>query len=160
MPGPSPGIFLPNSEFPMPSPTVQIAETDAQIAACFPVMHELRPHLQDAAELVQRVKRQRQEGFVLAYAADDNGVPAACIGFRRQERLVHGPMIYVDDLVTTSTGRSRGYGAVLLDWVEALAKSEGRKVVDLDSGTHRTEAHRFYFRQRYSISAFHFLKKV
>jgi len=140
--------------------TVHIADTDAKIAACFPVMHELRPHLKDAAELVARVQRQQQEGFVLAYAADGNGVPAACIGFRRQERLVHGPLIYVDDLVTTATGRSRGFGAVLLDWVEALAKAEGRKVVDLDSGTHRTEAHRFYFRQRYSISSFHFLKHI
>src|SRR3546814_12105035 len=95
----------------MSSPTVHIADTDAKIAACLPVMHELRPHLKDAAELVQRVKRQQQEGFVLAWAAGDDGQPAACIGFRRQERLVHGPMIYVDDLVTTSTGRSRGYGA-------------------------------------------------
>ena len=144
----------------MSSPVVHVADTDEKIAACFPVMHELRPHLHDAAELVTRVKRQQQEGFVLAYAAGDNGVPAACIGFRRQERLVHGPLIYVDDLVTSATGRSRGYGAVLLDWVEALAKSEGRKLVDLDSGTHRTEAHRFYFRQRYSITAFHFQKKV
>ena len=59
-----------------------------------------------------------------------------------------------------ATGRSRGYGALLLDWVEDVAKHEGRKVVDLDSGTHRTEAHRFYFRQRYSISSFHFLKHI
>lgn len=144
----------------MSAPTVHIADTDEKIAACFPVMHELRPHLKDAAELVERVKRQQKEGFVLAYAAGAEGVPAACMGFRRQERLVHGPLIYVDDLVTSATGRSRGYGAVLLDWIEALAKGEGRKVVDLDSGTHRTEAHRFYFRQRYSITAFHFQKKV
>ncbi len=144
----------------MQNAKVEIADTDEKIAACFPVMHELRPHLKDAAELVARVKRQHGEGFVLAYAADGNGVPAACIGFRRQERLVHGPLIYVDDLVTTATGRSRGYGALLLDWVEGIAKDEGRKVVDLDSGTHRAEAHRFYFRQRYSISSFHFLKKL
>src|SRR3546814_8628926 len=69
----------------MSSPTVHIADTDAKIAACFPVMHELRPHLKDAAELVQRVKRQQQEGFVLAWAAGDDGQPAACIGFRRSE---------------------------------------------------------------------------
>lgn len=144
----------------MQNAKVEIADTDAKIAACFPVMHELRPHLKDAADLVARVKRQHKEGFVLAYASDGNGVPAACIGFRRQERLVHGPLIYVDDLVTTATGRSRGYGALLLDWVEGIAKHEGRKVVDLDSGTHRAEAHRFYFRQRYSISSFHFLKHI
>ncbi len=141
-------------------PAIHIAETDEQIAACFPILHQLRPHLKDRAELVARVKLQKQEGYVLAYAADEAGDPAACIGFRRQNRLVHGKVIYVDDLITSETGRSLGYGAALLDWVEALAKHEGFKAVDLDSGTHRTEAHRFYFRQRYAISAFHFLKRI
>lgn len=144
----------------MTGPSIHIAETDEQIEACFPVMHELRPHLKDAAELLRRVRRQQQEGYVLAYAADGNGVPAACMGFRRQERLVHGKVIYVDDLVTSPTGRSRGYGAALLDWLEALAAEEGFKAVDLDSGTQRTEAHRFYFRQRYAITSFHFLKRI
>ena len=36
---------------------VHIADTDDKIAACFPVMHELRPHLTDAADLVARVRR-------------------------------------------------------------------------------------------------------
>ncbi|HEX6960035.1 MAG TPA: GNAT family N-acetyltransferase [Ferrovibrio sp.] len=144
----------------MQKPAVHIADTDEKIAACFPVMHELRPHLKDAAELVERVRRQQQQGFVLAYATDGDGLPAACMGFRRLDRLAHGAVIYVDDLVTRASGRSRGFGALLLDWVEALARKEGRQVVDLDSGTHRTEAHRFYFRQRYSISSFHFVKKL
>ena len=141
-------------------PDIRIAETDDEIAACFPVLHQLRPHLKDKAELVSRVKLQNQEGYVLAYALDESGLPAACIGFRRQNRLVHGKVIYVDDLITTETGRSLGYGAALLGWVEAIAKQEGFKAVDLDSGTQRIEAHRFYFRQRYAISAFHFLKRI
>ncbi|WP_298725325.1 GNAT family N-acetyltransferase [uncultured Ferrovibrio sp.] len=143
----------------MTKPSVQIADTDEKIAACFPVIHELRPHLKDAAELVARVKRQQKEGFQLGYV-EEAGKPVACIGFRRQERLVHGPLIYVDDLATLSSVRSKGYGAIMLDWVEALAKSEGRKVVDLDSGTHRVDAHRFYHRQRYTIVSFHFVKRV
>ena len=35
------------------------AETDAEVAACFPVMTLLRPHLTGADELVARVGRQR-----------------------------------------------------------------------------------------------------
>lgn len=144
----------------MEQPDILIAKTDEQIAACFPVMHELRPHLKDAAELVTRVKRQHKEGYVLVYAADGNGVPAACMGFRRQERLVHGKVIYVDDLVTSATGRSRGYGKALLDWLEDLAKAEDFKAIDLDSGTQRVDAHRFYLRERFIISSFHFLKRL
>jgi len=144
----------------MSSVDIRVAETDDQIAACFPVMHELRPHLKDAAELVSRVKLQQQEGYVLAYSAGVDGKPAGCMGFRRQNRLVHGPVIYVDDLVTLAAARSGGHGAALLKWLEVLAKGEGIKVIDLDSGTHRTDAHRFYLRERFAITAFHFLKRI
>jgi GNAT superfamily N-acetyltransferase len=147
-------------ENPMSRPTIQIADTDEKIAACFPVIYELRPHLKDAAELVERVRRQQREGYVLAYSLGTDGKPAGCMGFRRQERLVHGRVIYVDDLVTLAGQRSGGHGAALLDWLQALAKAEGFTAVDLDSGTHRTDAHRFYLRQRFAITAFHFLKKV
>ncbi len=141
------------------SPVI-IAESDAQIAACFAALHELRPHLKDAADLIARVRRQQQEGYVLAYIAAADGQAVACLGFRRQERLVHGKVIYVDDLVTRASERSKQHGAVLLDWVEALARKEGFGVVDLDSGTQRLDAHRFYHRQKYTVSAFHFLKRV
>lgn len=139
---------------------VHIAGTDEEIAACFRVIRELRPHLKDAEDLLARVKRQRREGYGIGYIRDEAGSVVACIGFRRQERLAYGPLIYIDDLATLSSARSRGFGAALLDWVEALAQREGRKIIDLDSATHRLEAHRFYLRQRYAISSFHFLKKV
>ena len=108
---------------------------------------------------MDRVQRQGLEGYQLAYVAEGD-VPVACIGFRRQERLTHGPLFYVDDLITLPRVRSNGYGAQLLDWVEALAREEGRRVVDLDSGTERERAHRFYFRQGYHIAGYHFVKRL
>jgi GNAT superfamily N-acetyltransferase len=139
---------------------IQVAETDDQIAACFPVLHELRPHLKDAAELVTRVRLQQKEGYVLAYSVGSDGKPAGCMGFRRQNRLVHGAVIYVDDLVTLGNQRSAGHGKALLAWLEELARAEGYGAIDLDSGTQRVDAHRFYLRERFIISSFHFLKKV
>jgi len=140
--------------------SILIAETDEQIAACFSVMTDLRPHLKDAAELVSRVRLQQQEGYVLAYSTGADSKPAGCMGFRRQNRLVHGKVIYVDDLVTLADKRSSGHGKALLDWLQELAKREGFNAVDLDSGTQRVHAHRFYLRERFTISSFHFLKKV
>ena len=45
------------------------AEGTAQIAACFPVMRELRPHLRSAEELIERVSRQRQDAGYRILAA-------------------------------------------------------------------------------------------
>ncbi len=69
------------------------ADTDGDVAACFPVMVLLRPHLHNAAELVARVTRQRAEGYrILAALRDRDSVALA--GYP-----IHGRVIYVDDLV-------------------------------------------------------------
>ena len=139
--------------------TVQLANTDADLAACFPVMKELRPHLKDAADLVAAVRRMEKEFYAIAYVAA-GGRPVACMGFRASEMLARGIHYYVDDLVTLPGARSHGHGRTLLDWLEAKAKAEGKVALHLESGTHRIDAHRFYFRQRFHIGSFHFLKKL
>ena len=138
---------------------VEIARTDAELAACFPVMKELRPHLKDAAAFIAAVRRMEKESYAVAFVAE-GGRPVACMGFRAAEMLARGAHYYVDDLVTLPTARSHGHGAALLDWIEARAKAEGKAGVHLESGTQRIDAHRFYFRQRYHVSSFHFQKKL
>ena len=80
------------------------------------------------------------------------------MGFRDCEMLHRNQSFYVDDLVTLPDVRSKGYGAILLDWLEARAKREGKGNIHLDSGTQRVHAHRFYLRQRFVITSFHFVK--
>jgi hypothetical protein len=61
------------------------AETDAEVAACFPVMVQLRPHLASAEELVARVARQRETGYCILAAWCD-GKPVALAGYREAFR--------------------------------------------------------------------------
>src|SRR5580692_9350350 len=89
------------------------AETPDEIAACFPVMRSLRPHLTGPDELVERVTRQREAGYRLLAGWRD-GVPVALAGYRVEENLIHGRFIYVDDLVTADGERRGGVGAKLL----------------------------------------------
>ena len=67
-----------------------------------------------------------------------------------------GRTLYVDDLVTDAGLRSQGHGEAMLTWLIALAKEAGCTTFMLDSGTHRHEAHAFYFRHGLRISDFHF----
>ena len=48
-----------------------------QIAACFPLMRQLRPHLVDEAAFVAQIIRQQTEGFRLLVAGE---VPPAAPG--------------------------------------------------------------------------------
>jgi GNAT superfamily N-acetyltransferase len=135
-------------------PTIQIATTDAEINRCFPVMHQLRPML-IAEEFVSRIQTQQAEGYQLAYLTHQNAI-AAVAGFRLQTLLWSGRTLYVDDLVTDAARRSRGHGEAMLNWLIALAREANCSTFMLDSGTHRNEAHAFYFRHGLRISDFHF----
>ena len=134
--------------------SIWIAETDAQIAACFPVMYELRPHL--AAEtFVRLVRAMQREGYVLA-ALEADGEVRAVAGFRINVLLARGKNLYVDDLVTAEASRSHAYGSRLLQWLIQYARDKDCDSFDLDSGVHRFRAHRFYFREGMHIGAYHF----
>jgi GNAT superfamily N-acetyltransferase len=134
---------------------VRIAETPEAIARCFGVMRELRPLLSSPEEFVAKVQQQQVEGFVLA-GLESEGEIVTVAGFRLQHMLVSGLTLYVDDLVTGDAFRSRGHGKTMLDWLIAYARERGCQTFSLDSGTHRREAHAFYFRERMRISSFHF----
>ena len=117
-------------------------------------MRQLRPALL-AEEFAARIQMQQAEGYQLAYV-EQGGVVATCAGFRLQTMLWAGKTLYVDDLVTDAAVRSQGHGEAMLQWLVALARDAGCSTFMLDSGTHRHEAHAFYFRQGLRISDFHF----
>lgn len=137
---------------------IQIALDDEEILRCYPVMAELRPHLQPQ-EFLQRVKKQSQiAGFRLAYLFDEE--VKAVTGFRVSECLASGKFLYVDDLVAKSTERSKGFGGELFDRIIEYAKAEECNEVQLDSRVHRFAAHRFYLNKRMIIEAHHFTMPV
>ncbi len=145
----------------MPNSTrIFLAETDTEIASCFPVMVQLRPKL-TPADFLARVRRQAAQGYKLA-ALESGGANGgrevrSLAGFRLLEMLYSGPQLYIDDLITDAASRSQQHGDKLFAWVRDYAVAHGCAQLHLDSGVHRRDAHRFYFRQRMFIDDFHFV---
>lgn len=131
------------------------AETDADIAATFDVMHQLRPHLERDG-YVARVRQLMASDGLRLLALRDGGVVRAVGTYRLMDMLYRGRLMYVDDLVTDETVRSRGYGARLVERLREEAKALGCNEIQLISRTTREGAHRFYFRQGFGIECFHF----
>ncbi|MDT5156397.1 MAG: hypothetical protein QOH51_754 [Acidobacteriota bacterium] len=135
-----------------------LAKEDDEIRSCYTVMAELRPHVQPE-EFLLRVRRQIEvAGYNLAYLTD--GEVKAVAGFRISECLAWGKFLYVDDLVSKSGDRSKGYGGDLFDWLVRYAKEEGCDQFHLDSGVQRFAAHRFYLNKRMAIECHHFGLKL
>ena len=134
---------------------IELADSDAQIAATFDVMRQLRSHLV-REEYVPRIRQlMNNDGFQLGALIDDGEVRAVA-GYRYMDMLYCGRLLYVDDLVTDERVRSRGYGSRLIDWLKAEARQRGCREVQLISRVTREEAHRFYFREGFGIECFHF----
>jgi GNAT superfamily N-acetyltransferase len=136
---------------------IEIAITDDQIDACYPVMSELRPHLL-RERFVLIVRDMMRDGYSLAFLADGGVVTVA--GFRIKRTLFCDRFMYVDDLVTAAAARSQGYGRRMLEWLDARARAEGCARLDLDSGMQRKDAHRFYQTNDMPISGYHFSRQL
>lgn len=132
----------------------QLATSRLQITECYPVISELRPHLDQDAFLSQ-VQRQMESGYQLAYIEVDRKVVAVA-GFRLSENLAWGRFLYVDDLVTLAAARSMGHGSALLEWLKRYGAEQGCKQLHLDSGVQRKAAHRFYEREGMNNTSLHF----
>jgi GNAT superfamily N-acetyltransferase len=135
-------VQMPNGQM---TESLRHAETDAEIAACFPVMRALRPHLSNAQELCARVRQQAKAGYrILAAWHGDEAIGLA--GYRPQENLIRGPFCYVDDLVVREDQRRTGLGARLLTAVGTEARARGLPHLVLDTDLSNALGQRFYFR--------------
>ena len=130
------------------------ADSDAEIADCYDVMAELRPHI-GREEFLPLIRRMQDDGFRLACIRAEGRVVAVA-GYRFSTNLFYGHNLYVDDLVTAATERSRGYGKELLAWLRAIAVEKGCRAFHLDSGVQRKRAHEFYLREGLELSSYHF----
>src|SRR5438034_7897473 len=130
------------------------AENRSAILRCYPVMSQLRPHLREE-EFVDRITRQRSQGYHLGYLEADSEIRAVA-GYRFFDTLAWGRICYVDDLVTDAESRSQSFGRTLFEWLVSHARDAGCEQFHLDSGVQRFDAHRFYFARRMAISCHHF----
>lgn len=137
---------------------VRIADTEDDILKCFDVLKALRPHL-EFKSFVPMLAEMIREGYILAFIEQDDQAVAA-IGFRYLQFLFNGKHFYIDDLSTLPQHRGKGYGGRLLDFVEEKARSAGYKMITLDSGYHRVEAHRLYLDKGFILSSHHFSKEI
>lgn len=124
--------------------TVRVLETDAEIAAAFPLMRQLRGRLDTPDTFVREVRRQRRDGYVLAAGFPAmSDTPVVLAGFRVAHTLSRGPHLFVDDLVTDADHQGNGHGAAMIAWLRAEAIRRNLPWVWLDS---RATAKGFYER--------------
>jgi GNAT superfamily N-acetyltransferase len=134
---------------------ISLAETREDIAATWPVMRQLRPHLDAEGYLELVLRLQAERDFRIARMRVDGEVVAVA-GLRFGEWLHGGRYLEIEDFVTGEGSRSQGHGGVFFDWIVGLAREADCRHVRLLSGVQREAAHRFYRRKGMSLDAYYF----
>ena len=124
---------------------IGIAQTKAEISACFACMSILRPHL-ELPTFVAAVERMAASNAYQLIYVDSAGIKSVA-GIRISEWLHTGKYLEIEELVTLPDQRSHGYGGKLFDWLCEYARQHGCRQVRLVSGVKRSDAHRFYERK-------------
>lgn len=138
---------------------IQALHTEDEILAAFPVMKQLRTHLDQTTYLALVKEAQEVDQYQMAALYDANEI-VAVVGFKPMITLYYGRFVWVCDLVTATDKRSNGYGEKLLTYVEEWAKQNNYQSVALSSGLQRTDAHRFYEKKMDYDRASYVFKKV
>ena len=133
---------------------VDLEPEDTRWIRALPVLRELRPHLTD--ELFAQVMREAGPQGLRFTAVFAGERCVAIAGWRIVASTSAIRKLYIDDLSTAASDRSRGYGRMLMDELRERAVAAGCRSLELDSGVQRFDAHRFYLRERMSITAHHF----
>lgn len=127
------------------------------LTAAEAVHRQLRPQL--PADYATKMQRVFAQGGRMLVAVQGSAVLGVAV-WRAYENTFQGVQVYVDDLVTDETRRSSGVGHALIAGLAERAKALGATALTLDSGTQRRDAHRFYLRERFDITSFHFNKSL
>jgi GNAT superfamily N-acetyltransferase len=111
------------------------------------------------ADYEGKMRRVFAGGARMCIATEGEAVRGVAV-YRVYENTFEGLHLYVDDLVTDERQRSRGVGSALMEHLQSLARAAGCEATTLDSGTQRSQAHKFYFREGMAVTSFHFSKKL
>lgn len=118
----------------------------------FVLMRQLRPHL-ELDDFVARCREAAARDAYTLWGAWDGDALLGVMGMRRLVDLLHGPHLYIDDLVVDERARSRGVGARLLAHAESLAAAAGGLGLRLCTGIDHEPGRRFYEREGWTARA-------
>lgn len=121
------------------------------------IHRHLRPQI--PAPYVDRMKEVFATGAEMAVAVDE-GVPCGVVVYRVTINTMVGKKLYSEDLVADPDTRSKGVGRVLMDFLKQEGRDRGCVSIELESGTQREQAHKFYFREGFTIKAFGFKQSL
>lgn len=138
---------------------MQIRELDLkELVTAYEVVSQLRVGLsyEEFEDLIYDMRSMEYK--MLGIMEEDKLITYA--GVAILTNLYHKRHLYVFDLVTDDKYRSKGYGKMMLDYLDDYAKMGMCENIVLSSGLQREDAHRFYEKSGFEKKSYVFLKPI
>ncbi|MGG2028309.1 GNAT family N-acetyltransferase [Gottfriedia sp. S16(2024)] len=113
-----------------------------ELVKAFNLLNQLRTHL-TLEKFEEQYNQMHKEGYRLI-GLEVNDEIVAVAGINILTNFYNNKFLFVYDLVTKETERSKGYGEELMTYIHRYAREQECSHVTLESALHRVDAHRFY----------------
>lgn len=137
-----------------PSHTIRAARED-EVERVLPLYEALfeppgsRPETWDEARAAGALTEAiRSQDSAVLVAESGGRLVGVCTAYLDLHSVRFGPRCWVEDLAVDPDSRSQGIGAALLDEARGWARAAGATHLELDTAEARTDAQRFYERER------------
>ncbi len=129
-----------------------------QSKSVFAIMKELRTHL-DETKYLELLQSAKANGYQLVGAFDGEQC-VGLMGYRVLFDFVHGKHLYIDDLVVTSSIRSKGLGTQMLAFAKEVAASNNCSRLRLCTGIDNDSGKHFYEKNGWDLKAVVYKTKI
>lgn len=121
---------------------IKVIHLEQEWRTVFPLIHQLQPHL-DEEKFHKLIKEMLPQGYKMVglYVGEKL---VAVAGYILLTNLYYERHLWLYDLVTTPSECSKGYGEILLTYLQEWAQEKGCQTIALCSRFDRIDAHRFY----------------
>ncbi len=127
-----------------------------ELDVAYNCVKELRTKLtyDEFEDLVYAMRHQEYKMFGIF----ERGELVTFAGMSILVNLYHKRHLYLYDLVTSSSFRSKGYGKTMLEYLYDYAKIQNCENIVLSSAFTREDAHRFYEKENFHKKSYLFVK--
>ena len=115
----------------------------AERTKVLPILRQLYPSL-DEGRYLALLAEMIDDGYRQFAVRNEAGEVVAVAGVAVHVNLYYGRHLYVYDLVVKEDARSKGYGGLLMDHLEGVARREGCETAALACDLEREGALRLY----------------
>nr|WP_321268018.1 GNAT family N-acetyltransferase [uncultured Sulfurimonas sp.] len=138
---------------------MQIRELDLkELYMAYDVLKQLREEL-SYKEFEDLIYDMRHMGYKMFGIVESNEL-ITYAGVAVQTNLYHKRHLYIFDLVSDEKSRAKGYGKMMLEFLNDYAKTCMCENIVLSSGFQREDAHKFYEKNAFEKKSYIFFKKV